>query len=133
MGIARGSATLIHHHFPQKKKNLAKPTPYQAWVLPTGGVQLVQPLLFLQHFPEEWCHPRAIEDGGVKNNTNKLNRNSGGPQEGLRWGFWGWRGGGPKQSAPLSFQPPKWRILQKKNDTVLSTTIVRVSAVHQLS
>jgi hypothetical protein len=54
---------------------------------------LVQPLLSLQHFPEEWCHSRAAGDGGVKNNINKLNRNAGGQQqEGLRWGVWG-RGG----------------------------------------
>lgn len=32
-------------------------------------------------------------------------------------GHWGRRSGRPKQSAPLSFQPPEWRILQKKKAT----------------
>lgn len=51
---------------------------------------------------------------GVKNNITKLNRNAGGQQEGLRLGVWDREVGDLGQSEPLSFQPPEWRILQKK-------------------
>lgn len=52
--------------------------------------------------------------GGVKNNINKLNRNTGGQPEGPSWGVWGGEVGDPGQLEPLSFQPPEWRILQEK-------------------
>lgn len=52
--------------------------------------------------------------GGVKNNINKLNRNAGGWQEGLRLSVQGREVEDLGQSVLLSFQPPEWRILQKK-------------------
>lgn len=51
--------------------------------------------------------------GGVKNNINKLNRNAGGWQEGLRSGVRGGEVEDPGPSEPLSFQPPGRRILRK--------------------
>lgn len=122
---------LYPHCCPEK---LAKPTPYQAWVLPIGGVQWVQPLLFLQHFPEEWCHSRAIEDGGVKNNINKLNRNPGGPREGLRWGMGGAEVGDPSSQRHLAFGHQSGEFCKRKEDTLLlSPAITRTSAVQQSS
>lgn len=99
----------------------ARHTLFSARGLLNSRVWLVQPLLFLQHFPEEWCNSRA--EGGVervKNNINKQNRNAGGQEEGPRLGVWGRKVGDLGQSEPLSFQPPEWRILQKKNDEEVS-------------
>lgn len=56
--------------------------------------------------------------GGVKNNINKLNRNSGGPQEGLRWDVGGGRAGDLGSQHHSAFSHQGGELCKKKDNTV---------------
>lgn len=67
--------------------------------------------------------------GGVKNNINKLNRNSGGPQGGLRWGVAGGGVGDPGSQRHLAFSHQGGEFCKRKTTLLPPVT---VSAAHQL-
>lgn len=89
----------------------------------SSRIPLVQPLLFLQHFPEGWCHLRAEGgQGGVKNNINKLSRNGGGQRAGLRLGAGGREGG---SQSLLTFSHQSGEFCKRKRQRVSQRWAVR--------
>lgn len=66
--------------------------------------------------------------GGVKNNINKPNRNSGGPQEGLRWGIGSGGVEDPGSQRHLAFSHQGGELCKRKTTLLL---LVTVSAGHQ--
>lgn len=58
--------------------------------------------------------------GGVKNNINKLNRNSGGPQEGLRWGVGGGGVGDPGSQRRLAFSHQGGEFCKRKTTNTVT-------------
>lgn len=70
--------------------------------------------------------------GGVKNTINKLNRNSGGPQEELRWGIGGGEVGDPGSQRHLAFSHQRGELCKRKA-TLLPPVIVHVCRAPAIS
>lgn len=66
---------------------------------------------------------------GVKNSINKLNGNSGGPREGLRWGVGGGEVGDPGSQRHLAFSHQSGELCKRRRTLLAPMT---VSTAHQL-